>query len=154
MKRRSKAGGEPIKGRRRKTPEPKRRNVAKAIARSNSSPTQEETQVARLTRELNDALERLTSTSEVLAVISRSNFELQPLLQTVAVNAARLCRADGAAIFRLENGAYRFAAGYSLNQVAHLIRRCYCRSFGPTRSATGRSRVCPIGTRGSSMASG
>ena len=38
MKRRSRAGGEPIKGRRRKAPEPKRRNAPKAIARSNSSP--------------------------------------------------------------------------------------------------------------------
>ena len=55
MKRRSKAGGEPIKGRRRKTPEPKRRNAPKAVARSNSSPASEETEVARLTRELNEA---------------------------------------------------------------------------------------------------
>jgi len=58
MKRRSRAGGEPIKGRRRKTPEPKHRNAPKAAAHSNSSPAAEETEVARLSRELDDALER------------------------------------------------------------------------------------------------
>ena len=72
MKRRSKAGGELIKGRRRKTPEPKRRNAPKAAARSNSSPIAEETEVARLTRELNEALEQQAATSEVLTVMSGS----------------------------------------------------------------------------------
>ena len=112
-----------IKGRRRKTPKPKRRNAPKAAARSTSSTPRREAEVARLTRELSEALERLTSTSEVLGVISRSKFELQPLLQSVAVNAARLCRADGAAIFRLESGFYRFAAGYSLNPAELEIER-------------------------------
>ena len=37
MKRRSKAAGEPIKGRRNKSPEPKRSNASKAVARSKSS---------------------------------------------------------------------------------------------------------------------
>ena len=123
MKRRSRAGGEPIKGRRRKAPEPKRTNASKAVARSSSSLPGEATNVARLTRELNEALERLTSTSEVLGVISRSKFELQPLLQSVAVNAARLCRADGAAIFRLESGVYRFVAGFSLSPAELEIER-------------------------------
>ena len=123
MKRRSRAGGQPIKGRRRKTPEPKRTNASKAVARSSSSLPGEATNVARLTRELNEALERLTSTSEVLGVISRSKFELQPLLQSVAVNAARLCRADGAAIFRLESGVYRFVAGFSLSPAELEIER-------------------------------
>ena len=66
------------------------------------------------TRELSDSLEQQTATSEVLGVISRSKFELQPILQSVVDTAVRLCRADTAVIFRLKDGLYRFAAGHSL----------------------------------------
>jgi hypothetical protein len=53
MKRRSR-GGEPIKGRRLKTPEPKRNNAPKVQARSKLPAAAEETEVARLTRELSE----------------------------------------------------------------------------------------------------
>jgi GAF domain-containing protein len=66
-------------------------------------------------RELAESLEQQTATSEVLGVISRSKFELQPILQSVVDTASRLCRADVSVIFRLEDGGYRFAAGYSLD---------------------------------------
>ena len=66
-------------------------------------------------RELAKSLEQQTATSEVLGVISRSKFELQPILQSVVDTASRLCRADVSVIFRLEDGGYRFAAGYSLD---------------------------------------
>jgi hypothetical protein len=69
MKRRSKAGGAAIKGRRRKTPEPKRSNAPRAVPpskSSKSSPLGEETEVARLTRERDEALEQQTATGDVL----------------------------------------------------------------------------------------
>jgi GAF domain-containing protein/DNA-binding response OmpR family regulator/HAMP domain-containing protein len=69
---------------------------------------------ARLLTELRQSLEQQTATAEVLGVISSSKFELQPILQSVVDTAARLCRAEAAVIFRLEDGLYRFAAGYSL----------------------------------------
>ena len=65
--------------------------------------------------ELAESLEQQTATSEVLGVISRSKFELQPILQSVVDTASRLCRADVSVIFRLEGEDYRFAAGYSLD---------------------------------------
>ena len=69
----------------------------------------------RLLNELRQSLQQQTATSEVLNVISRSKFDLQPILQSVVDTAARLCRADTAVLFRLEQGIYRFAAGYCVD---------------------------------------
>jgi hypothetical protein len=66
---------------------------------------------ARLLNELKQSLEQQTATSEVLGVISRSKFDLQPILQSVVDTALRLCRADAASIFRLDGGFYRWAVG-------------------------------------------
>ena len=114
MRRRSSASGGPAKTRRRKSVTAKRRNAPKVARRRSSSAAGQETKIARLTRELNDALERQKATAEVLSAISRSKFELQPILQSVVDTASQLCRPDASVIFRLEGGVYRFAAGYSL----------------------------------------
>ncbi len=116
MKKRSRVGGEPIKGRRRKTPEPKRRNVRKGAPRSKLSPTGEETEVARLTRERDEALEQQTATGDVLKIISRPSFDLQAVLDTLVKLAARLCEADLVAIHRPRDGAMQFAANFGLSQ--------------------------------------
>ncbi len=133
MSRRSRAGGKPAKARRRKTATLKRRNVPKAVRRCTSSDATHETEVARLTRELNEALERQNATAEVLGVISRSKFELQPVLQSVLDTATRLCRADQAEIFRLEGGSYRLAAfsGHDIDAAYQQIERRALISPGP-----------------------
>ena len=115
MRRRSRAGGEPAKAQRRKTGARKSRIAPKAVRPRSASTANLEMEVARLTRELEDASNRQRATAEVLSAISRSKFELQSILQTVVNTASQLCRADVSVIFRLEGGVYRFAAGYSLD---------------------------------------
>ena len=62
-------------------------------------------------RELQEALDFRTATSEILRVISRSAFDLPSLLLTVLTNAKVLCRAEMAVLFRHVDGAYHFAVG-------------------------------------------
>ena len=120
MKKRSRAGGERIKGRRRKAPEPKRGNAPKAVARSNSSPTTEKTEVGRLIREntgllseLRECLQQRTATDEVLSIISRSTFDLAQVLNTVLELGARLSKGDKGVILRgAGNTSYYAAATY------------------------------------------
>ena len=107
MKRRSRAGSEPIKGRRRKAQEPKRRNASKAVAPSSSSGTREETENARLARELKEALERQSASSQVLQVISSFAGELDPVFQTILANATRICEAKFGVMQLLEGDGLR-----------------------------------------------
>jgi len=105
MKRRSRAGGDAIEGRRRKTPEPKSRNAPKAPA-----PAVEETQVARLSHELREAVEQQSATLEVLRAISSYPGDPQPVFQAMLKSAVRLCDAEFGNIYHCEGEALHLVA--------------------------------------------
>ena len=104
MRRRSRASSKPANARSRKA------KTLKAARNSSSSVAGQETEVARLTRERDEALGQQAATADVLNVISQSTFDLPVVLQTLVEAAARVCDADDAYMYLRDGEIYRIAA--------------------------------------------
>src|SRR6516225_11382963 len=97
MRRRSRASGKLAKARSRKA------KTLKVVRRRGSTAAQE-TELARRTRERDEALEQFSATSEVLKVISSSPADLNLVFETILQSATRICEAKFGTLFRFDGG--------------------------------------------------
>ncbi len=83
-------------------------------------------------RDLTQALDQQTATSEILRVISSAHTDAQPVLDTIVQSAARLCNAANAAVFRVERGMLYHPANYGgAPEALAATRALYPRPVGP-----------------------
>jgi len=101
MARPSRTGGKPTKQRRKRIV-PKRRNAPKAMRNRGVSIAGQETVVARLTQERDEALLRETANVEILRLIAKSSGDLELLFRTILENATRICNANFGTLFRFD----------------------------------------------------
>ncbi len=102
-----------------------------------------EQKVQERTRELTEALEQQTATSEVLKVISRSTFDLELILETLIESARRLCVAEQGAIYRLGGEVLRLAAASGASSALPQVRQYHEEHPHPLApgSAVGRAAL-------------
>jgi two-component system, NtrC family, sensor kinase len=111
MKRRSRAVGEPVKTRDRKTVTRKRR-IAPKTGRRRSIAGTHQTELERVIGERDEALEQQAAIRDILRVISNSPGDVQPVLDSVAEHAAHICEAHVVEIAIVDNGVFRLAASF------------------------------------------
>jgi GAF domain-containing protein len=91
-------------------------------------------------RDLTEALEQQTATSEILRAISHSPTDAQPVFETIAANALRLCDARRSAIFRFDGALVHIAAIRNLNpEGAEALRNAY--PAPPSRGSPSRRAI-------------
>src|SRR6516164_1175386 len=122
MRRRSRAGGEPTKAQRRKTVARKSPSAPKTVRRRSSADAIQETEIARIIRERDEALKQQIATADVLKIISRSTFDLKEVLNTLTESAARLCAADKGTIFQRDGDVLRLVANLGHSRE---VERCW-----------------------------
>ena len=110
MRRRFSAGGQPIKARHRKRSTPKRRSAPKAMRTRASG---QETVVARLTYERDEAMLRETANSEILLLISKSPSDLELVFRAILEHATRICNANFGTLFRFDGENFHPVAQFN-----------------------------------------
>src|SRR5262249_3957707 len=94
-------------------------------------------EVQARTKELTQALEQQTATSEVLGVISSSPGELQPVFQALLKNAVRICEAKFGTLYLCEADGFRAVAMHNAPLAYQEERRGLVRP--PPNSSSGRA---------------
>jgi class 3 adenylate cyclase len=113
MKRRSKVSGGRANSRPPKAAKAKRRNTPKAALRSQSTRSGDRAEVARLTRERDEARQQLSATANILRVISQSPTDVRALIDSIVLTAARSLRSDLVIVFLCDGPSFSPVAGAS-----------------------------------------
>jgi hypothetical protein len=92
------------------TTKPKRDKAPTAARQASSTLADLQQQVSALARELAEAREQQTATSEVLGVISSAPGELDSVFKAMLENATRLCEAESASLVLREGDDLRLVA--------------------------------------------
>jgi hypothetical protein len=104
-----------MKTRRGKTRKPRRHKAPTAARYRGPSAAGLDENVALLTRERDEALEQQAATSEILRVISLSPADVQPVFNTIAESAVRLCKAQFCELFLRDGEVYRLSANHGFS---------------------------------------
>src|SRR5262252_7525817 len=114
MRRRSRAGGERSKSQRHKAVTPRRRSAPESVGARSSSVAGQETVVAQLTRERDEALLRETANSEILRLISKSPGDLELVFRTILEHATSICNANFGTLYRFDGKRFHPAAQFNM----------------------------------------
>jgi GAF domain-containing protein len=96
-------------------------------------------------RDLTEALEQQTATSDILRVISQSPTDVQPVFDTIAAAALKLCRASSGAVMTFDGELIHLAAVANLNpEGADAIRRVFPRPPGRDMAGTRAVLTCSV----------
>jgi signal transduction histidine kinase len=112
VRRRGTISRKPAKRRHGKTAKPARSNARTAARPASSTVADLQERVSALTRELAEAREQQTATSEVLRVISSSPGELEPVFQAMLKNAMQVCEAEFGFMQRYDGDAWKIVAAH------------------------------------------
>jgi PAS domain S-box-containing protein len=94
--------------------------------------------------QLRESLEHQTAATDALRVISRSNFDLQTVLDSLVESATRLCEADHSWLFQREGDHFRWSAGFGNATDVHERIKDFFKGrmvFADRGSATGRAAL-------------
>ncbi|MBS0522783.1 MAG: response regulator [Proteobacteria bacterium] len=116
-----------------------------------------EHEVSERTAELRESLDYQTAISDVLKAISRSTFDLGPVLQVVLDTATRLCHAQVAGIYQFQDGTFRWIAGSGAgeaNQDAHEAAPAAAAWDDLVMRVAGGARTVSVSNAAAEMANG
>jgi len=133
MRRRSRATSKLAKARSRKA------KSLTAVHHSRPSDSGQGTELARLTRERDEALEQQIATAEILRVIRASPNDVQPVFETIVRTAVSLCGGLFANVFRFDGEQLHYVASHNVDPSnADLIRASYPKRPDSSSQVSGR----------------